>query len=124
MPMPMPASVSPEPIKVAFNPLIKPYLVLYIGAVLVLTVVLIPLALIWFCGIGQWWARHYFKKLECELGPVALRFRKGILARRESLKHRAALPAATSPHEGERTELLRAILSRLDDIAALRRQGR
>lgn len=186
MPMPMPASVSPEPIKVAFNPLIKPYLVLYIGSVLVLTVVLMPLALIWFCGIGQWWARHYFKKLECELGPVALRFRKGILvqvektipleniqdvtfiegpllrqfnlsilkfetagqsagqahdmrligvvdahdfrahilARRESLKHRAALPAATSPQEGERTELLRAILSRLDDIAALLRQGR
>jgi len=62
-----------------FNPLIRPYLVLYIGSILVVTVVLIPLALIWFCGVGQWWARHYFDKLECELGPTALRFRKGII---------------------------------------------
>jgi putative membrane protein len=62
-----------------FNPLIRPYLVLYVGSILTITIVLIPLALIWFCGVGQWWARHYFDKLECELGPTALRFRKGIL---------------------------------------------
>jgi putative membrane protein len=54
-------------------------LVLYVGSILTITIVLIPLALIWFCGVGQWWARHYFDKLECELGPTALRFRKGIL---------------------------------------------
>src|SRR5262245_7755475 len=62
-----------------FNPLIRPYLVLYVGGILVVTVVLIPFALIWFCGVGQWWARHYFDKLECELGPTVLRFRKGIM---------------------------------------------
>ena len=62
-----------------FNPLIRPYLVLYVGMILVVLVIFIPLALIWFCGVGQWWARHYFAKLECELGTTALRFRKGIL---------------------------------------------
>src|SRR4029434_8923477 len=39
----------------------------------------IPLAVIWFCGVGQWWARHYFEKLECVLGPKTLHYRKGIL---------------------------------------------
>ena len=62
-----------------FNPLIRPYLVLYVGGIMVILVVFIPLAIIWFCGVGQWWARHYFDKLECELGTTALRFRKGIL---------------------------------------------
>lgn len=66
-------------IKAEFNPLIRPYLVLYVGFILVMTIVLIPFALVWFCGVGQWWARHYFDKLECELGPKVLRFRKGIL---------------------------------------------
>ena len=41
-----------------FNPLIRPYLVLQVGIVLAMTIVGIPLALIWFLGIGQWWARH------------------------------------------------------------------
>ena len=66
-------------VRAEFNPLIRPYLVLYVGGVLLLTIVGIPLALVWFCGVGQWWARHYFARLECELGASALRFRKGIL---------------------------------------------
>ena len=62
-----------------FNPLIRPYLVLQVGLVLAMTIVGIPLALIWFLGIGQWWARHYFDKLECHLDDKKLRYRKGIL---------------------------------------------
>ncbi len=62
-----------------FNPLIRPYLVVQVGFVLVICVVTIPLAIVWFLGVGQWWARHYFDKLECEMGETALRFRKGIL---------------------------------------------
>ena len=42
-----------------------------------------PLALIWFLGVGQWWARHYFDKLECHLGDKTLRYRKGILVQVE-----------------------------------------
>lgn len=62
-----------------FNPLIRPYLVIYVGFILIATIVFIPIALLWFCGIGQWWARHYFDKLECELSNTHLRFRKGIV---------------------------------------------
>ena len=68
-----------ETLRVSFNPLIRPYLVLSVGWALIITIVLIPIAVIWFSGVGQWWARHYFDKLECELGPLTLRFRKGIL---------------------------------------------
>jgi membrane protein YdbS with pleckstrin-like domain len=62
-----------------FNPLIRPYMVLQIGFVLVTTIIGIPLALIWFLGAGQWWARHYFDKLHCEIGDTEIRFRKGII---------------------------------------------
>ena len=66
-----------------FNPLIRPYLVITIGLTLVLTIIGIPLALIWFLGAGQWWARHYFDKLECHLSEKTLRYRKGILVQVE-----------------------------------------
>lgn len=62
-----------------FNPLIRPYLVLQIGFILIFTVIGIPLALIWFLGAGQWWARHYFDKLHCEISDIEIRFRKGII---------------------------------------------
>ncbi|WP_028446997.1 PH domain-containing protein [Chitinimonas koreensis] len=168
-----------------FNPLIRPYLVLYGGLTLAITVVGLPLALLWFCGVGQWWARHYFDKLECELGPTALRFRKGILfqvektipleniqdvtfiegpllkrfhlsilkfetagqsagqahdmkligvidaadfrgeilQRREALKHSLALQRPAAPAaDDESLALQRAMLARLDEIAALLRE--
>ena len=47
------------------------------------TIVGIPLALLWFLGVGQWWAHHYFDKLEFELTDKTLRFRKGILVQVE-----------------------------------------
>ena len=62
-----------------FNPLIRPYLVLQIGFVMAVTVIGIPLAVIWFLGPGQWWATHYFDKLHCEISDIEIRFRKGIL---------------------------------------------
>ena len=66
-----------------FNPLIRPYLVLRIGFTIAMTIIGIPLAVIWFLGVGQWWTRHYFEKLECHLGEKALRYRKGILVQIE-----------------------------------------
>lgn len=62
-----------------FNPLYRPYLVVTIGLTLFCTIVGIPLAIAWFCGVGQWWAGHYFHKLSCRLDGKTLRFRKGIL---------------------------------------------
>lgn len=66
-----------------FNPLIRPYLVLTIGLTMASTIFGLPLALLWFCGLGQWWARHYFAKLECHLSEKTLRYRKGILVQVE-----------------------------------------
>jgi putative membrane protein len=80
---PMPNTQQPGSYKASFNPLIRPYPVLYVGAVLAGTIVLLPLAIVWFCGVGQWWARHYFDKLECELRDTAIRYRKGILVQVE-----------------------------------------
>ncbi len=62
-----------------FNPLYRPYLVLVGAITLAVTVIGIPLAIIWVLGVGQWWARHYFDKLECELNDRTVRFRKGII---------------------------------------------
>lgn len=47
------------------------------------TIIGLPLALVWYLGVGQWWARHYFDKLECHLTDRTLRFRKGILVQVE-----------------------------------------
>lgn len=63
----------------AFNPLIRPYLLLYVAFLMAVTIVALPLALLWLLGPGQWWASHYFRKLRCELTDTELRFRKGIL---------------------------------------------
>ena len=62
-----------------FNPLYRPYLVVTIGFTMVISIVGIPVALLWFCGVGQWWARHYYDLLQCQLSDRTLRFRKGIL---------------------------------------------
>ena len=70
---------SSSQIRAEFNPLIRPYLVLRIGFLLCVSIIGIPLAILWFFGVGQWWARHYFAKLQCTLDERALRFRKGIL---------------------------------------------
>lgn len=67
----------------SFNPLIKPFLVIKIGFVMMGTVVGIPLAILWFLGIGRWWARHYYDKLECHLDGRTLRYQKGIFVTTE-----------------------------------------
>lgn len=77
-------NASLEPVSGAeFNPLIRPYLVFTIALSLAVSIIGLPLALIWVCGVGQWWARHYFQKLECELDGKTLRYRKGILVQVE-----------------------------------------
>ncbi len=75
----LPKRAPSDVLTAAFNPLIRPYLLLYVAAVLALTIVGIPLALVWLLGVGQWWAKHYFDRLSCELSQTELRFRKGIL---------------------------------------------
>ncbi|MFN8355144.1 MAG: PH domain-containing protein [Spirosomataceae bacterium] len=69
--------------KAEFNPLIKPYLLLYVSFFFLISVIGIALLPIWFLGVGQWWSNHYFHKLECELSERSLRFKKGILVQVE-----------------------------------------
>ncbi|MES2320713.1 MAG: PH domain-containing protein [Pseudomonadota bacterium] len=65
------------------NPLIKPFLVVQIGCVMLMTIIGIPVAILWFLGLGRWWAQHYYDKLECHLSDKTLRYRKGILVQVE-----------------------------------------
>jgi putative membrane protein len=74
---------SPDALEAKFNPLIKPFLVIQIGFTLAITIIGLPLALIWFLGVGRWWAQHYYDKLECHLTDKTLRYRKGILVQIE-----------------------------------------
>jgi membrane protein YdbS with pleckstrin-like domain len=69
----------PVELSARFNPLIRPYLVLVGALILTGMVITIPLLPFWLLGIGQWWSRHYYDRLLCEVGDTELRFRKGIL---------------------------------------------
>ena len=73
----------PLPIRAAFNPAVKTYLLLYIAFILFVTIIGIPFAIIWLCGVGQWWAQHYFDKLECDLTERTLHFKQGIFVQVE-----------------------------------------
>lgn len=66
-------------IKARFNPIIRTYYLLYVAFFLLISVIGIIFLPFWLLGVGQWWSRHYFDKLECELTPRSLHFRKGIL---------------------------------------------
>ncbi len=74
-----PPSGTDDAVVARFNPLYRPYLVVTLGLAMAATILGLPLALVWFCGLGPWWARHYFAKLECHVTGRVLRFRKGIL---------------------------------------------
>ena len=76
-------AVEPVSFRASFNPLIRPYLVITIGFTMIVTFIGIPVAIVWFLGLGSWWARHYFDRLDCELTAKSIRFRKGILVQVE-----------------------------------------
>ena len=71
------------PLKAHFNPIIRTYLLLYVALVLLTTIIGIVLIPVWLLGVGQWWSRHYFDKLDCELSERSLRFQKGIFVQVE-----------------------------------------
>jgi putative membrane protein len=78
-----PKMQNPTLLRATFNPVVRTYLLLYVGLTLIFTVIGIPFGIIWFCGIGQWWSRHYFAKLECELTERTLHFKQGIFVQIE-----------------------------------------
>ena len=71
----------PDPVvlRASFNRIIQTYIFLYVGFILLVTIIGIPLLLVWLLGLGKWYSRHYFEKLECELTEHSLRFKKGIM---------------------------------------------
>jgi len=73
------AENEPILIKAEFNPIVKAYIVLYVFGVLCVTIIGIPLAIIWLCGLGQWYSARYYEKLYCVLTEKHLRFRMGLL---------------------------------------------
>lgn len=65
--------------KASFNPVVKTYIFLYGFLVLCVSIIGIPLAIIWLLGVGQWWSRHFYEKLECVLSEKHLRLKMDIL---------------------------------------------
>ena len=70
-------------LKAEFNSILKTYILFYVGFFLVLSIIGIPIAIIWFLGLGQWYSKHYFEKLTCTLTDKNLSFKKGIIVQFE-----------------------------------------
>jgi len=60
-----------------FSPKIKTYILLYVGFILLITLIFIPLLIIWLLGFGQFIGKKYFENLRCELTDRHLIFSKG-----------------------------------------------
>jgi membrane protein YdbS with pleckstrin-like domain len=71
------------PTKAVFSPRIQPYLIISLALVMAVTVIGIPLAIIWCLGLGQWWARRYVDKLHCELNEHTLLINTGLMLQTE-----------------------------------------
>lgn len=62
-----------------FNPKIKSYVLITVAFFLLITVAGIPLLLIWFLGLGQFFGMRYYENLKCQLTTKHLEFSKGVL---------------------------------------------
>jgi len=69
--------------KAEFNPQIKRYILFVVALAMLISMVGIPLLIIWLLGWGQYIGRRYFEKLECTLTERHLEFKKGIFFRVE-----------------------------------------
>jgi putative membrane protein len=69
--------------KATFNASIKTYILLVVSFFLFITLIGIPILIIWFLGLGQYFSKRYFDSLECQLTSRHLEFKKGILFRVE-----------------------------------------
>ncbi|MFD1552571.1 PH domain-containing protein [Putridiphycobacter roseus] len=65
--------------KATFNESIKTYILWLVAFFLAITIVGIPLLLIWFLGLGQYISKRYYENLSCQLTDRHLEFKKGVL---------------------------------------------
>jgi putative membrane protein len=64
--------------KAEFNPRIKTYLMLTVGLIMLMTIIGIPILILWILGLGQYYSRRYYEHLECKLTSRHLEFKKGV----------------------------------------------
>lgn len=65
--------------KAQFNPSIKTYILLVVSFFLLITIIGIPILIIWLLGLGQYVSKRYYEHLECQLTHRHLEFKKGVL---------------------------------------------
>ena len=53
--------------KAEFNPKIKSYIFITITFFLLVTVIGIPILIVWLLGFGQYFSKRYYENLSCEL---------------------------------------------------------
>jgi len=66
-------------LKATFNPSITSYLYWYVAFVLLVTIIGIPLMIVWLLGFGQYYSQRYYDHLECSLTDRHIQFRKGVM---------------------------------------------
>jgi putative membrane protein len=62
-----------------FNDRIKDYIFWYVAFVLLITIIGVPLAIVWLLGLGQYYSKRYYDHLECNLTERHIQFRKGVM---------------------------------------------
>jgi len=63
----------------AFNKRITDYIFWYVAFILLITIIGIPLLIIWLVGFGQYYSKRYYDHLECNLSDRHIQFRKGVM---------------------------------------------
>lgn len=69
--------------KVTFSKNIKTYIVLVVSFFLLISIIGIPILIIWLLGLGQHIGKRYYNSLECQLTTKHLEFKKGVFFRVE-----------------------------------------
>ncbi|MFD1163044.1 PH domain-containing protein [Hwangdonia seohaensis] len=71
-----------EPIvikKAEFNPKIKSYILYVVSFFLLISILGIPILIVWILGLGQHISKRFYDNLECQLTTRHLEFKKGVL---------------------------------------------
>lgn len=69
--------------KATFSKNIKTYIVLVVSFFLLISIIGIPILIIWLLGLGQHIGKRYYNSLECQLTTKHLEFKKGVFFRVE-----------------------------------------
>ena len=65
--------------KAEFNPKIKTYILLTVSFFLIISIMGIPILIVWLLGLGQYISKRYYENMSCELTTKHLEFKKGVL---------------------------------------------